>query len=60
MWASMFKENKTQPNKLLQDILNVIRDILVLINDCYHHSTLDWLISIMPNHSNENNNSPSL
>lgn len=59
MWASMFKD-QPKPNKLLHDILDVIRDILILINDCYHHATLDWLISIMPNHDNERNNSPSL
>lgn len=59
MWASMFKDQQPQPNKLLHDFLNVVKDILVLINDCYHSAVLDWLISIMPNHE-ENNNSPSI
>jgi len=50
MWASMF-----QPNQLFQKFLNVVKDILILINECYHSAFLDLLISLMPN----NDNAPS-
>lgn len=48
-----------EPNQLIKDILNFVKDALILINDCYHSAILDWLISIMPESSRNNNSSPS-
>lgn len=47
MWASMFQEFLPKPHNLLQDILSLVKDILVLINDSYHFAILDKLIEIM-------------
>lgn len=60
MWASMFQTAGVTTVKLLQDIINVIKDVLVLISDFYHSEILDWLINIMPNLNHEHNNSPSI
>jgi len=60
MWASMFQSASVKTIKLLQDILNVVKDILVLISDFYHSEILDWLIKVMPNLNNEHNESPSI
>jgi len=62
MWASMFKDvpNNSNPTNLLHDFLNLIKDLLVLINDCYHTSLLDWMISVMPDHQEHNNKSPDV
>ena len=48
-----------EPNQLIKDILNFVKDALILINDCYQSAILDWLISIMPDSSRNNNSSPS-
>lgn len=48
MWTSFFKDLKPNPIKLIQDILNIVRDILVLVSDFYSHSLLDFLINLMP------------
>lgn len=60
MWASMFKDNQNNSNQttLLHDFLNLIKDLLILINDCYHTSLLDWMISVMPDHQEHKNQSP--
>lgn len=47
-----------EPSKLIKDVLNFVKDALILISDFYHSAILDWLIGIIPDSKN-NNPSPS-
>lgn len=59
MWASMFKEEKLNPIKIIQDVLNIVKYILVLLNSFWPNPILDWLIKIMPTPEREPDLSPS-
>lgn len=60
MWASMFQNQRTDASRLIHDILNVVKDILLIINAFYHSTVIEWLIDAIPNPQTEQNNRPIL